>query len=403
MKKRNIFRSVVIFLFVFCLLATDLTPIALVGEVSAITQADIDKLKKESDALANEKKKVEQELAALKKDKNSTLKHKSLLDQQISLLSSEIENTEEQIGKYEQLIVQTAAELSDAQLQEEAQYELFCKRVRAMEERGSISYWSVLFDAASFAELLSEIDFINEIMEADRRVIDDLQLLQQEISQKQAELEISLAEQEAAKESLAEKNASLRTQRTEANNLIKQIMENEEEYKATLDEIEAEEERTQQEIVRLSRELAAQQGNTKETYGGYIWPVTTSKRVTSPVGSRYTGIPGASTNHRGIDIGGVYWNSTVYAAKSGTVIVSGYNNVRGNYIVISHGSGNTTTYQHLSKRLVSVNAVVKQGDKIGITGSSGVGSGPHLHFEITEKGQLVDPLKYLTDYVKAWR
>ncbi|MBR7150463.1 MAG: peptidoglycan DD-metalloendopeptidase family protein [Oscillospiraceae bacterium] len=403
MKKRNIFRSVVIFLFVFCLLATDLTPIALVGEVSAITQADIDKLKKESDALANEKKKVEQELAALKKDKNSTLKHKSLLDQQISLLSSEIENTEEQIGKYEQLIAQTAAELSDAQLQEEAQYELFCKRVRAMEERGSISYWSVLFDAASFAELLSEIDFINEIMEADRRVIDDLQLLQQEISQKQAELEISLAEQEAAKESLAEKNASLRTQRTEANNLIKQIMENEEEYKATLDEIEAEEERTQQEIVRLSRELAAQQGNTKETYGGYIWPVTTSKRVTSPVGSRYTGIPGASTNHRGIDIGGVYWNSTVYAAKSGTVIVSGYNNVRGNYIVISHGSGNTTTYQHLSKRLVSVNAVVKQGDKIGITGSSGVGSGPHLHFEITEKGQLVDPLKYLTDYVKAWR
>ena len=403
MKKRNILRSVVIFLFVFCLLATDLTPIALVGEVSAITQADIDKLKKESDALANEKKKVEQELAALKKDKNSTLKHKSLLDQQISLLSSEIENTEEQIGKYEQLIVQTAAELSDAQLQEEAQYELFCKRVRAMEERGSISYWSVLFDAASFAELLSEIDFINEIMEADRRVIDDLQLLQQEISQKQAELEISLAEQEAAKESLAEKNASLRTQRTEANNLIKQIMENEEEYKATLDEIEAEEERTQQEIVRLSRELAAQQGNTKETYGGYIWPVTTSKRVTSPVGSRYTGIPGASTNHRGIDIGGVYWNSTVYAAKSGTVIVSGYNNVRGNYIVISHGSGNTTTYQHLSKRLVSVNAVVKQGDKIGITGSSGVGSGPHLHFEITEKGQLVDPLKYLTDYVKAWR
>ena len=403
MKIRNIFRSVVIFLFVLCLLATDLTPIALVGEVSAITQADIDKLKKESDALANEKKKVEQELAALKKDKNSTLKHKSLLDQQISLLSSEIENTEEQIGKYEQLIVQTAAELSDAQLQEEAQYELFCKRVRAMEERGSISYWSVLFDAASFAELLSEIDFINEIMEADRRVIDDLQLLQQEISQKQAELEISLAEQEAAKESLAEKNASLRTQRTEANNLIKQIMENEEEYKATLDEIEAEEERTQQEIVRLSRELAAQQGNTKETYGGYIWPVTTSKRVTSPVGSRYTGIPGASTNHRGIDIGGVYWNSTVYAAKSGTVIVSGYNNVRGNYIVISHGSGNTTTYQHLSKRLVSVNAVVKQGDKIGITGSSGVGSGPHLHFEITEKGQLVDPLKYLTDYVKAWR
>ena len=65
--------------------------------------------------------------------------------------------------------------------------------------------------------------------------------------------------------------------------------------------------------------------------------------------------------------------------------------------------GNTTTYQHLSKRSVSVGAVVKQGQAIGVTGSSGVGSGPHLHFEITENGQLVNPLKYLTDYVKAWR
>ena len=104
----------------------------------------------------------------------------------------------------------------------------------------------------------------------------------------------------------------------------------------------------------------------------------------------------------GIDIGGVYYSSTVYAAKAGTVIISSSNSVRGQYIVISHGSGNTTTYQHLSKRSVSVGAVVKQGQAIGVTGSSGVGSGPHLHFEITENGQLVDPLKYLTDYVKAW-
>ncbi|MBQ5738985.1 MAG: M23 family metallopeptidase, partial [Oscillospiraceae bacterium] len=89
---------------------------------------------------------------------------------------------------------------------------------------------------------------------------------------------------------------------------------------------------------------------------------------------------------------------TVYAAKSGTVIVSTYNNVRGNYVTISHGSGNTTLYQHLSKRSVKVGDVVKQGDPIGVTGSSGVGSGPHLHFEITENGKLIDPLIYLKDY-----
>ena len=226
--------------------------------------------------------------------------------------------------------------------------------------------------------------------------------MQAQIAEKQQTLETSLAEQQSAKEALAVKNNELRDQRTEATGLIKEMEENEADYKDVLAEIEAEEEKTQKEIVRLSKELAAQQGNTTVTYGGYIWPVTTSKRVTSPFGKRNTGIKGASTNHRGIDIGGVYYSSTVYAAKAGTVIISSSNSVRGQYIVISHGSGNTTTYQHLSKRSVSVGAVVKQGQAIGVTGSSGVGSGPHLHFEITENGQLVNPLKYLTDYVKAW-
>lgn len=402
-KIKRILRGTVAVIFAFGVLAADLTPLGMPGqETAAVTQADIDKLKKESSALASKKSEVNKQLSALKTDKANTLKRKNLLDQQIALLASEISNTEQQIAQYEALIEQTEEELSDAQEREEEQYALFCRRVRTMEERGNVSYWSVLFDSASFAELLGAMDFISEVMDADQRVIDDLRVLQQEIAEKQETLETSLAEQQAAKEELAEKNAQLRTQRSEATALIQEMEENEADYKEVLAEIAAEEERTQEEIVRLSRELAAQQGNTSVTYGGYIWPVTTSKRVTSPFGKRNTGIAGASTNHAGIDIGGVYYSSTVYAAKAGTVIISTSNSVRGQYIVISHGNGNTTTYQHLSKRGVTVGQTVKQGEAIGVTGSSGVGSGPHLHFEITENGQLVDPLKYLTDYVKAW-
>ncbi len=404
MKTKRIFRAAVALLFALCVVAVDLPPLSLAPQTaSAVTQADIDKLKKESNALASKKSNVTKELNALKKDKANTLKRKSLLDQQIVLISDEIAVTEQQIAQYEALIEQTENELNEAQAQEAEQYQLFCKRVRAMEERGTVSYWSVLFQAASFEEMLGALDFISEVMEADQRVIDDLRVLQEQIAAKQATLEDSLAEQQSAKERLAAKNSELRDQRTEATSLIKEMEENEADYREVLAEIEAEEEKTQKEIVRLSKELAAQQGNTKVTYGGYIWPVTTSKRVTSPFGRRNTGIKGASTNHRGIDIGGVFYSSTVYAAKAGTVIISSSNSVRGQYIVVSHGSGNTTTYQHLSKRSVSVGAVVKQGQAIGVTGSSGVGSGPHLHFEITENGQLVDPLKYLTDYVKAWR
>ena len=404
MKAKRFLRAAVALAFALGMLAADLPPLALTPQTASavVTQADIDKLKKESSSLSSKKSEVNKQLSALKKDKANTLKRKALLDQQIDLISEEIAVTEQQIAQYETLIDETERELAETQAQEEEQYALFCKRVRAMEERGTVSYWSVLFQAASFEELLGAMDFISEVMEADQRVIDDLRVLREQIAEKQQTLESSLAEQQAAKDELAVKSAELNSQRTEATSLIKEMEENEADYKDVLAEIEAEEEKTQAEIVRLSKELAAQQGNTKVTYGGYIWPVTTSKRITSPFGTRNTGIKGASTNHRGIDIGGVYYSSTVYAAKSGTVIISTSNSVRGQYIVISHGSGNTTTYQHLSKRSVSVGAVVKQGDAIGVTGSSGVGSGPHLHFEITENGQLVDPLKYLTDYVKAW-
>lgn len=399
MKKHT--RFLALLLAVLMLLA-GAVPLGLMPTASAVTQAEINALKKDSDSLAAKKKNVNAQLSALAKDKKNTLARKALLDEQLSIVEEEIENTEQQIAQYELLIEQTMQELADAEAQEVEQYALFCKRVRAMEERGTVSYWSVLFRSASFQELLGAMDFISEVMEADQRAIDDLRVLQEEIAQKKETLSLALEEQQSARDELVERQAELDTQRDEANALIRQINENQEDYADVLAEIEAEEKRTQEEIVRLSKELAAQQANTKTTYGGYIWPVTTSKRITSPFGTRNTGIAGASTNHKGIDIGGVYYNSTVYAAKAGTVIISTSNSVRGNYVVISHGSGNTTTYQHLSKRLVNVGAVVKQGDKIGITGSSGVGSGPHLHFEITENGQLVDPLKYLTDYIKAW-
>ena len=402
MSKKKIARILLVLAVFASLTLTELTPLSLVQDASAVTQADIDKLKDELSGMNSEKSQLEKELKSIQNDKSAALAQKENIDKQINLLQSEIKGVESLISEYETLITQTEQEIRENEEEEARQYEKFCERVRSMEERGTVSYWSVLFDSASFSDLLSAMDFISEIMDSDQKVIDDLRALREQIEQKKASLETSLAEQQSAKEALAVKNNELRDQRTEATGLIKEMEENEADCKDVLAEIEAEEEKTQKEIVRLSKELAAQQGNTTVTYGGYIWPVTTSKRVTSPFGKRNTGIKGASTNHRGIDIGGVYYSSTVYAAKAGTVIISSSNSVRGQYIVISHGSGNTTTYQHLSKRSVSVGAVVKQGQAIGVTGSSGVGSGPHLHFEITENGQLVNPLKYLTDYVKAW-
>ena len=150
---------------------------------------------------------------------------------------------------------------------------------------------------------------------------------------------------------------------------------------------------------------AASGQSTESNPGGYIWPVD-SRYITSTVGGRAS--PGGigSTNHKGTDIGRVGYTSPIYASKSGTVIVSQYSSSYGNYVVISHGSGNTTLYAHMSSRKVEVGQYVNQGDVIGITGSTGNSTGPHLHFEVTENGVRVNPLNdgaepkmgYLTGY-----
>lgn len=401
MKNRKILRSCAALLLMLALLTADYAPLTMVQDASAVTQAEIDALKGENDALAAQKAELEKELKSLQTEKSSALAQKTNIDKQIGILQSQISVAERQIREYETLIAQTEQEIRENEAQEAAQYELFCTRVRAMEERGTISYWSVLFHSASFSDLLSAMDFVSEIMESDQRVIDELRVLREQIEEKKASLEAALAEQESAKAALVAKNSELKERQAAAEAVLNELKANEAEYKKLVAAKEAEMERQQAEIIRLSRELAIQNGDTTETFGGYIWPCS-SHYVTSPLGSRYTGIKGASTNHAGIDIGRVYYSTQVVAAKAGTVIISAYNRYRGNYVVVSHGSGNTTTYQHLSKRSVEVGQYVAQGQVVGVSGSTGVSSGPHLHFEISEGGKIVDPLKYLTNYTKGW-
>ncbi len=390
----RIFRLLMTLALAVTLMAADLAP------ALAVSQADIDALKNDATALTSQKKALEAKLDALADDKTQALERKNLLDQKVSNLSAQIRNVETQIADYAALITQTEAELAEAEQQEQAQYELFCQRVREMEERGTVSYWSVLFKADSFTDLLGRLDIIHEIMDSDQAVIDQLQALQEEIASKQASLETSKTESEAAKAELVSKKADLDTQRKAAIELVQKINSNENEYEATLRELDQEEENIQAKIVALSKRLAEEQAaaghGSNAALGGYIWPVN-SHKITSKFGYRPASATNGigSTGHKGLDIGGVGYTSEVHAAKAGTVIVSQYSSSYGNYVVVSHGSGNTTLYGHMSSRKVTAGQYVNQGDVLGITGSTGHSTGPHLHFEITENGVRVNPQIYL--------
>lgn len=421
MKKQAVLR-VITLLFAFCLLAGGI-PIP----AGAVTQAQIDALKQEAKELNQQKQAIQSKIDALSADISSNLEKKTLLDQQISITESDIANKEAEIAGYADMIEQTEEELADAEEREAKQYALFCKRVRAMEEHGTEEYWAVLFRADSFSDLLGRLDIVNEIMDFDQRVIRDLKAIQAEIAETKVQLEEQKAASESAKAQLVSKKTDLDNQRDAANALIAQLRAQQAEQEDAYDDLDAEADAVQARAQQLSRQLAAEQAEAERKRreaeaaraaangqnantatsapassgasnpGGYIWPVN-SHYITSTVGGRAS--PGGigSTNHKGTDIGRVGYTSSVYAAKSGTVIISEYSRSYGNYIVISHGSGNTTLYAHLSKLIAKEGQQVSQGQVIGVTGSTGNSTGPHLHFEISEGGVRIDPLKkgYLT-------
>ena len=131
--------------------------------------------------------------------------------------------------------------------------------------------------------------------------------------------------------------------------------------------------------------------------GNILWPVPSVKvgSVTSKFGYRGNiGIPGATKNHKGIDIGAAE-GADIVAVASGTVKTVTYDSARGNYVVIDHGGGKETWYQHMK-----TTAVVKQGESVaagtllGYVGHTGVSGGSHLHFEVHIGGTPVDPLQY---------
>lgn len=126
----------------------------------------------------------------------------------------------------------------------------------------------------------------------------------------------------------------------------------------------------------------------------YVKPIS-GGRLTSNFGRRKAPTKGASTYHKGVD-----WatptGTPVYASCGGTVAKAGWGSGYGYVVYINHEDGKQTRYGHLSKVLVSVGQSVKQGDKIALSGNTGVSTGPHLHFEILVNGVQVDPFKYVS-------
>ena len=365
----------------------------ILGGAGAVTQSEIDALKAEQAASQARQDELEEQLADVEADQAEAQQRRQLLQAQLDAINNEIENIDKQIAYYDQEIAQKEEEQAEAEANEEAQYELFCQRVRAMEEEGTVSYWSILFNSESFSELLDRLADIDAVMAYDNQVMDELIAIREEIIALRTQLETSRAEEQAARDQQAAKQAEQQAKVAEAQELLDQINADVAEVNRQLDaESEAAAE-IQAEIAQKQKQLEEQrrQNNiTIDSETSYLWPLPGYYRLSSLFGYRIHPITGEAHSHTGIDIPAP-GNTPILACKSGQVVTSAYHYSYGNYVVIDHGNGNSTLYAHMSSRAVSEGDMVTQGQTIGYVGTTGSSTGNHLHLEVRDNYTRVDP------------
>jgi murein DD-endopeptidase MepM/ murein hydrolase activator NlpD len=169
------------------------------------------------------------------------------------------------------------------------------------------------------------------------------------------------------------------------------ILELGQETKSTLTELSK-----QVELLRTSLTETKQKVEEKQhllSLTPTIWP-TTSKVVSSPFGYRKDPFTKVPSFHSGLDIAAKE-DEPVFAAAEGTVVSVGSDKSHGNNIVIEHSKGLRTWYMHLNKNLVQQGQTVKKGETIGLLGSTGRSTGPHLHYEVIKNGVSIDPRPFL--------
>ena len=394
----------------------------------------------QADDISDAKKKQQE----LEQQKNTAEAEKSELSSELDSIVSKMEKTQSDLTAKETEINDAETELVTAKANEDDQYQTMKLRIKYMYENGSNEFLEILMEANSIADLLNKAEYINKISKCDRELLVEYEDTRKDVENRENALKKEYAELESLQDELAGEQANveklLADKNIQIDNLTSEISSNADKLKQLIAAAEAAEARRKEAEATAAAQAAqaaaaaqasassgtsssggsgntssnasataaaqaaqaaaaassgtSSSGNASATGTGSLTHPVPGAAITSGFGGRVAPTAGATTGHDGIDYGAGY-GAAVYAADSGTVITAQYNSARGNYIVINHGNGMQTWYQHLSSMNVTVGQTVARGQVIGNVGTTGISTGPHLHFEVHVGGVPVNPLNYL--------
>lgn len=368
--------------------------------IFAVTKAQVDALKTKVAEAGKRKNELKAQLSGLTNDLSALQKQISLLDSQIEAQQDEIDAQEELLGELTQMIADKTIELEESERQQAEQYAQLRSRLRYMVEHGTTSSLSILLSSDSFSDFLNRYEIIRQISLRDENLFEQLKAIRDKVLTEKQELEDTKKEAEDTKLQMeankAELEAQMEAKRKQMESIQLAQKNVKDAYTAMLE--------TEDELMAQYKKAAAEYAAQSTYVGGtFMWPLPAGNNVvTCKYGMRTHPITGKRKLHTGVDLRAAT-GTKVYAANKGTVTTSGYSSAWGNYIIISHGGGITTLYAHMSKRSVSKDDKVKQGDIIGYSGNTGYSTAPHLHFEISKNGSTYNPLNEFKDFKVTYK
>ena len=326
------------------------------------------------------------------------------IEGQLRQATTELNTITEQRVAVENDITLNERQLAEAQKRLEGREAVFYKRVRDIYINGRLSYLDVVIGSKDFSDFANRLEVLKRIIDSDINLISEIKKERAQIEAHKKKLEEDRAKLVELEKAALAKQAEIEQKKAERNVFLQKAQNDRAVAMQAIEELNA----SSAQISAMLKErqaaraaaaaAAAQSAGQGSSYtwvqgtGQLGWPV--SGEITSPYGYRVHPIWGTTIYHSGIDIG-VDEGTPVHAADSGVIVWSGWMGGYGYAVVIDHGNGLSTLYGHNSELAVDEGQSVSKGQVVAYAGSTGNSTGPHVHFEVRENGDPVDPMGYL--------